>query len=70
MHISELQKKNWEKVFFLRDNGIWICVKLWRLQEEYLLSAVNVLTNRLKITDQTKKDFFQFNISKIHGKIR
>ena len=37
---------------------------------EYLLSAVNDLTNSLKITNQTNKDFFQFNISQIHGKIR
>ena len=36
----------------------------------YLLSAVNDLTNSLKITNQTNKDFFQFNISQIPGKIR
>ena len=38
------------------------------LQREYLLSAVNVLTNSLKISDQTKADFFQLNISQMHGK--
>ena len=31
---------------------------MWKLQREYLLSAVNELTNSLKITNQTKKDFF------------
>ena len=39
-------------------------------EREYLLSAVNVLTNSLKISDQTKTDFFQFNISEMHEKIR
>ena len=62
--------KNLENVFCLRDNGVWICVKVCKLQREYLLSTVNDLTNSLKITNQTNKDFFQFNISQIHGKIR
>ena len=62
--------KNLENVFCLRDNGVWICIKMCKLQREYLLSAVNDLTNSLKITNQTNKDFFQFNISQIHGKIR
>ena len=63
-------KKNLENVFCLKDNGVWICVKVCKLQREYLLSAVNDLTNSLKITIQTNKDFFQFNISEIHEKIR
>ena len=46
------------------------CVKVSKMQREYLLSAVNDLTNSLKITNQTNKDFFQFNISQIHEKIR
>ena len=62
--------KNLENVFCLRDNGVWIGIKVCKLQREYLLSAVNDLTNSLKITNQTNKDFFQFNISQIHGKIR
>ena len=62
--------KNLENVFCLRDNDVWICIKMCKLQREYLLSAVNDLTNSLKITNQTNKDFFQFNISQIHGKIR
>ena len=62
--------KNWENAFSFRDNGVRICVKMCKLQGEYLLSAVNELTNSLKITNQTNKDFFQFNISQILGKIR
>ena len=56
--------------FVLRDNGVWISIKMCKLQREYFLSGVNDLTNSLKITNQTNKDFFQFNISQIHGKIR
>ena len=63
-------KKNLENVLCLRDNGVWIRVKVCKLQREYLLSAVYDLTNSLKITNQTNKDFFQFNISQVHGKIR
>ena len=40
------------------------------LQREYFLSAVNVLTNSLKISDQTNADFSQLNISQMHGAIR
>ena len=36
---------------------------------EYLLSAVNVLTNSLKISNQTNADFFQLNISQMHGEM-
>ena len=39
------------------------------LQREYLLSAANVLTNSVKISDQTNADFLQLNISQMHGKI-
>ena len=62
--------KNPENVFCFRDNGVWICVKMCKLQREYLLSAVNDWKNSLKIKNLTNKDFFQFNISQIHGKIR
>ena len=70
MHIFRTAIKDPEKGFCLRENGVCICVKLFKLQREYLLSAANVLTNSLKITNQTNKDLFQFNISQIHGKIR
>ena len=39
------------------------------MQREYFLSAVNVLTNSLKISDQTNADIFQLNISQMHVKI-
>ena len=45
-------------------------IEVCKLQREHLLSGVNDLTNSLKITNQTNKDFFQFNISQVHGKIR
>ena len=35
--------------------------KLSLLRREYLLSAVNVLINSLKILQRTKRDFFQLN---------
>ena len=38
-------------------------------RREYLSSVVNVLTNSLKIWDQTKADFFQINLSRINEKI-
>ena len=66
MHISEMQ----EKVFYFLDNGVWTCCsKLCTLQLEYLLSLVNVLTNNLKLSDQTNAEFFQLNISQMHGEI-
>ena len=39
------------------------------MQGEYLLWAVNVLTNSVKISDQTTADFLQLNISQMHGKV-
>ena len=52
-------RKNPEKVFYFWDNGVWTCcAKLCTLQREYLLSAVNVLTNSLKISYQTNAEFF------------
>ena len=38
-------------------------------RREYLSSAVNVLTNSVKISDQTKVDFSQLNLPRIHEKI-
>ena len=35
-----------------------------------LVWTVNVLTNSVKISDQTNADFFQLNISQMHGEIR
>ena len=38
-------------------------------RREYLSSVVNVLTNSVKISEQTKADFAQLNLPQIHGKI-
>ena len=38
-------------------------------RREYLSSVVNVLTNSVKISDQTKADFLQLNLLWIHEKI-
>ena len=35
---------------------------------EYFSSAVNVLVKRLNISVQTKADFFQLNLPRIHKK--
>ena len=57
-----MQKKNEGNIFFLSDNIVWIgCVQLSPLRREYLSSAVNVLTNSLKISHMTKRDFFKLN---------
>ena len=62
--------KNAEKVFYFLDNGVGTrSEKLCKLQREYLLPAVTVSTNGPKISDQTKTDFFQVNISQMHEKI-
>ena len=62
--------KNPEEVFYFKDNGVWTCcVKVCILRPEYMYSAVNVLTNSPNILDQIKTDFFQLNLSQIHGKI-
>ena len=36
---------------------------------EYLSSVVSVLTNNVKISDQTKADFLQLNLPRIHEEI-
>ena len=62
--------KNPEKVFCFKDNGVWTCcMKVCILRREYVYSAVNVLKNSPNILDLTKADFFQLNLSQIHGKI-
>ena len=62
--------KNPEKVFCFKDNGVWTCcVNVFILRPEYVYSAVNVLTNSPNILDLNKADFFQLNLTQIHGKI-
>ena len=56
-----MQSKTEKKLFFW-GNSIWIgWVKFSLLRREYLSSAVNVLTNSLKIFHRTNKDFLQLN---------
>ena len=70
MHISEMQEKIDKKSFIFETMAFELVpAKLCTLQREYLLWAVNVLTKSVKISDQTKADFFQLNISQMHGKI-
>ena len=38
-------------------------------RREYLSSVVIVLTKILKMSDQTKADFFELNLPRIHEKI-
>ena len=38
-------------------------------RQKYLSALVNVLTNSVKILNQTKADFVQLNLGRIHEKI-
>ena len=38
-------------------------------RREYLLSVANVLTNNVKISEQTKADLAELNLPQIHEKI-
>ena len=61
-----MQKKFEKYIFFFSDNCIRrCCYKLSLFRREYLLSAVNVLTNSPKILRITKGDFFQLNCLQI-----
>ena len=44
-------------------------MKISMLREEYLSSVVNVLTNSVKISDQTIADFVQLNLPQIQEKL-
>ena len=56
--------------FVFLDNGASsYCVKFSMFQLEYMSSVVNVLTNSVKISDQTKASFAQLNLPPIHDKI-
>ena len=63
--------KNAEKAACLLDNGASNCfAKFSMFRPEYFSSVVNVLTNNVKISDQTKVDFVQLNLPQIQEKIR
>ena len=54
--------KNWEKVFFCRDNYIWIgIVKFSLLRTGYFSPAANVLTSSPKNLYVNNRDSFQLN---------
>ena len=38
-------------------------------RREYLSSVVNLLTNGVEISDQTKAEFFELNLPRIHEKL-
>ena len=60
-------QRNWQKGFCFWGNSVWIgCIKLSLLRTEYLSSAVNVLTDSLKILHVTKRDLFQLIYLHIH----
>ena len=54
---------------FLGNGASSYCVKISIFRREYMLSVVNVLTNSVKIRDQTKADFATLNLPQIHEKI-
>ena len=63
-------RKNPEKVFcFLDNGGSNCCEKFSMLRREYLSPVVNLLTNSVKISNQTKADFTQVDLPQIHEKI-
>ena len=69
MHISEMKEKFQKNSFFFGDNCASSCfVKFSMFRREYLSLTFNVLTNSVKISDQTKADFVQLNLPQIHEK--
>ena len=54
---------------FLGNGASSYCVKISMFRREYLSSVVNVLTNSVKISDQTIAYFVQLNLAPIHEKI-
>ena len=69
MLISQMQW-NIQKKSFVSDIMAFeiCCCDFSILLRDYLSSAVNVLINSLKISDHTKADIFQLNLSRIHEK--
>ena len=69
MHISEMQSKVEKQPFLFEINAFEVVVKKSAYSDGNTSSSgVNVLTNSLKISDATKADIFQLNLSRIHGK--
>ena len=62
--------KTKKKGFTFSDKSVWSCnQKNMHKRREYFSSGVNVLTNSLEISEVTKTEFFQLNLSWNHGKI-
>ena len=54
--------KNQENVFSFWDNSMWMgCIKFSLLGREHLSTALIVLTNLLKLSHISKRDFLQLN---------
>ena len=52
----------------IEDNCVWTCCSSFcQLWQEYIWSAVNVLNNRPKISDPTKRHDTQLNMFDING---
>ena len=66
---QKCNKKSTKSLLFLRKWRLTLLRKIVHIAKEYLLWAVNVLTNSLKISDQTSADLSQLNISQMAGKI-
>ena len=59
-------KKFLQNVFGIFDNCVTVtCGKFSLSWQEYLPSPVNMLTNSLKISNLTKREVFQLNLSQI-----
>ena len=57
-----MQKKKWDNLFRFWDHCIWkYCYTLSLLRGEYLLSAVNRLTNSPKILHISQRDFLNLD---------
>ena len=70
MQVLEIWIKNLENVFCFWDNGAsHCCVKFSMFRREYLSAVFIVLTNSVKISDQTQEDFALLNLPGIHEKI-
>ena len=61
MNISEIQSQMDNKSFLFEIKAFEVT--------EYLSSGVDVLINSLEISDMTKAEFFQLNLSRFHLKI-
>ena len=70
MHISEMQSKIEKQPFLFEIKALEVVVRKSAYSDGNTLSSrVNVLTNSLKISDATKEDIFQLNLSRIREKI-